>query len=228
MPGSSLVQEPKATLLKLIMLSIVLVLFSTFLTGNFGLCSIALWGVCGFAFGATTFNILWRLYVPIPAAQYDLGGTRIAHLLADPVLSNPASHSIEPEPLTCFVACAPEDTLAYCTPLEMLNKMSSKTDASEYHDLQTMFATVVEGSEDNSAFSTSPFTSPPMYAMEIFVRKEETILYEDAINYIPSGTASPLIQGRGVPYVPGLSLAGLIRYCDAAIMESNMRDMEFL
>ncbi|KAG8714135.1 hypothetical protein FRC11_009710 [Ceratobasidium sp. 423] len=227
MPGPSLVFETKATLLKITMLPTILVLSLTILTGSLTLSLIAPWGVCGLALGVITFNAIRRLHIIMLAMQYSVGDAESAQPPGDPVSSSSTLLNIESELPMRSVTCALQSTPAYCTPLEMLNKLSSETSESDEHDARATFATVVEGSEDDCTFATSPFTSPPMYTMEIFVCQEETVVYEDFIASIPSGTPSPLILSGDLP-VPTPNLTELTQYCETAIMESNMRDMELL
>ncbi|KAH7341927.1 hypothetical protein B0J17DRAFT_626353 [Rhizoctonia solani] len=229
MSESSLALEAKATLFKVTVFSIILVLSLTFLTGNLILSLFVLWGVCALVFGVMVFSLVWRPRISTLATQYDVGDFEAARLLSDPVLSNPTHKNVKPQPFTRSTTCGLNDTPVHCTPLEMLNKMSSETDASDGHSVhvQTTFATVAEGFENDCTFATSPFTSPPMYTMEIFVSKE-TVVYEDVVSFVPSGTPSPLILNQDLPDVTTPSLTELIKCCEAAIMESSMRDVELL
>ncbi|CAE6426570.1 unnamed protein product [Rhizoctonia solani] len=204
------------------------VVFSlTLLTGNLIISPIALWSVCALAIGTLVLSAIWRLRISMLATHYDASDVEVTQLLIEPIRSKFGPRNVEPESIVCSVTCRLNDAPSYCTPLEILNRLSSEIGTLHDHEIQATFATFVAGPDGNCAFITSPCTTPPTYTIQIFVYKEETIVY-DVAAYNPSGTPSSLILSPDLPHIPDRDLTELIKYCEAAIMESNMREMELL
>ncbi|KAH7334157.1 hypothetical protein B0J17DRAFT_631660 [Rhizoctonia solani] len=189
-------------LFKVTILFIILNLSLALLTGDFIPSLTVLLGVCALVCAVMMFNIVRRLRVSMFVTQYDAGNFEITRLLTDSVPPN-LSHQhidLEPVPHSATRALRSNRIPAYCTPLEMLNTMSSETDAFDGPSVhvQNSFATAVDGFEGDFTFGTFPFTSPPMHKMEIYV-SIETIVFEDVISFIPSDPPSPLITVRDMP-----------------------------
>ncbi|KAG8689948.1 hypothetical protein FRC08_010734 [Ceratobasidium sp. 394] len=68
---------------------------------------------------------------------------------------------------------------AYCTRVEILNKPCSQ-EASTQPSLVAV-AAVAESHSGDYTFATSPFTSPPVFAMEIFITKEEVVVSDEVV-----------------------------------------------
>ncbi|QRV75233.1 hypothetical protein RhiJN_03248 [Ceratobasidium sp. AG-Ba] len=72
-----------------------------------------------------------------------------------------------------------EELPAYCTRVELLNDCFP-CDKPNPAALPAVTA-AVENRSDNYTFATSPFTSPPVFAIQIFVSKEEIVISDEAI-----------------------------------------------
>ncbi|CEL55270.1 hypothetical protein RSOLAG1IB_01279 [Rhizoctonia solani AG-1 IB] len=222
---SSLALEATAALFKIAMLSSGLVFSLTLLTENFVPSLIVLWGICIPVFGALVLNFIWRLQVSMLVIQYDASDVEATHMHTTPVLSSLAPENVEPKSIVCSVACGPKGAPVHCSPLEMLNKLSSEIDTLGPQEIQTTFTALAEDLDDDCTFVTSPFTRPLLCTMEVFVCKEEIVVYEDAVNHIPSGIPSPFVVDRDLPHILHPDPTKLIEHCEAANMEPDVQDM---
>ncbi|KAF8606546.1 hypothetical protein BDV93DRAFT_553711 [Ceratobasidium sp. AG-I] len=187
------------------------------------------WVVCAFVFSIFMFFIVLILRLPQHATRPhvdDLEATQ--HLLAYTV--PPVRDS---EPLHPTLTWTPETLPAYCTPVEALNSYSEETFAASVHSVPVAAMGVIESHQDDCTFATSPFTSPPVYTMEIFVSKEQVILHDDAISigsYVSNfelDTNADEAEPKPTTYecptriLSPLEISKLLQLCELAIMESN-------
>ncbi|GAB1521785.1 hypothetical protein RhiTH_004882 [Rhizoctonia solani] len=225
---SSLILE-MAVLLKVTVFSFGLIFLLAFLTGNLVLLIINLWIVylCARVCGALGLVAVRSLCVFMPSIWPNMDDIEAAQLFHETALSSFEPHNVESEPMGCSITYGLKDNLVCSSPLEMLNKLTAEIDILDDHEIEATFTTVAEGPKDYYTPVMSPFASPPAHVMEIFVCREETILYENVAPYTPYGTQPPLTLDQDLYHMPSPGLTEIINYCEAATPESNMH-MELL
>ncbi|KAG9104438.1 hypothetical protein FRC06_002384 [Ceratobasidium sp. 370] len=88
-----------------------------------------------------------------------------------------------------------EELPAYCTRVEILNQ-SPPHGASAQPPPVTVTA-LTESHSNDYTFATSPFTSPPVFAMQIFITKEEVVVSDEVVPSVPNRTSSTLVDVNG-------------------------------
>jgi formate-dependent phosphoribosylglycinamide formyltransferase (GAR transformylase) len=85
-----------------------------------------------------------------------------------------------------------DDLPKYCTPVEVLNECYSHDGPATTHSVPTTVTTIGNPNAATLTFGTSPFTSPPVFGIEIFVSKEEVVVYDEVAPAPPAQEACVL------------------------------------
>lgn len=136
------------------------------------------WAVCAFVFSVLMFLVISVLRTIHYATH--LHGSNFAtaqYLPTHAIRYLRTSVALYPTP-----AWVREAIPAYCTPVEALNVYSADASSTSIHPTPTTITTVVKSHEDDCTFATSPFASPPIYTIKIFVSKEQIVFHDDAVS----------------------------------------------
>jgi hypothetical protein len=168
--------------------------------GSWLVAVLIVWGVCAVIFGVTAVFAAWSLR----RANYSkyLEENQSSLTWSPPRILD-AEHS------QSGLAWADKELPKYCTPVEILNEYHFHDGpATSAESTPTAIATIAKSKSDDFTFGTSPFTSPPVFAMEIFISKEEVVVHEEVVPASPPQEASALADidepenERAAPPVP--------------------------
>lgn len=187
------------------------------------------WGVCAAVFSIFLFFAVFVLKSVQRATRPHADDLEAAqHLLTHAV--SPVRYS---EPFHHAPTWTRERLPAYCTPVEALNIYSEGISSTVCQSVPATVAVVVESYEDDCTFATSPFTSPPIYTMEIFVSREQVVFHDDATSvdsYVSDFEFDMDADDEADPEparehptraVSRHEISKLLQLCELAIMESN-------
>ncbi|KAG8726397.1 hypothetical protein FRC12_023439 [Ceratobasidium sp. 428] len=162
------------TLLMLVVLADTFILALVPVTGSWFLAALIAWGICVALFSAIGLFTVWVSPVlPIPNHPRP-------NIFESPSgfhgWSWPIPSTLDSQQMPTWMS---DECPAYHTRVEILNEPSARDDSSSLTQPTFVAVTVLAESHSEYTFATSPFTSPPVFSMQIFVSREQVVNFDE-------------------------------------------------